>query len=97
VSERVRLDLNFPDFQAQLFALDANELKPVFKTFRKLSGMNWTDVYCDTGLKWEEVKTMKGTYTIRLSRQYRAAVCRIGDSLCFKALHSDHDSAYGKK
>jgi hypothetical protein len=54
-------------------------------------------VYRDTGLKWEEVKTMKGTYTIRLSRQYRAAVCRIGDSLCFKALHPDHDSAYGKK
>jgi hypothetical protein len=97
VNERVRLDLNFPDFQAQLFSLDVNELKPIFKTFKKLSGMTWAEVYRDSGLKWEEVKTRKGTYTIRVSRQCRTAVARIGDTLCFKALHYDHDGAYGKK
>jgi hypothetical protein len=97
VSVRVRLDLNFPDFQAQLFALEVNELKPLFKTLKKLSAMVWADVYRDPGLNWEKVKSMENTYTIRLSLQHRAVVCRNGDFLCFKSLHPDHDSAYGRK
>ncbi len=97
MSGRVKLDLNFPDFQAQLFALEVNELKPLFKTLKKLSGMVWTDVYRDPGLNWEKVKSMENTYTIRLSLQYRAVVCRNGDFLCFKSLHPNHDSAYGRK
>jgi len=97
VSGKVRLDLNFPDFQAQLFALEVNELKPLFKTLKKLSGMVWADVHRDTGLNWEKVKSMENIYTIRISLQYRAVVCRNGDFLCFKSLHPDHDSAYGRK
>jgi hypothetical protein len=68
VRECVRLDLNFPDFQAQLFNLDTSELRPVFKTLKKLSGMSWVEVHADHGLKWEKIKSMKGKYTIRLSR-----------------------------
>ena len=97
MSGKLRLDLNFPDFQAQLFALEVNELKPLFKTLKKLSGMIWTEVYRDSGLNWEKIKSMENTYTIRLSIQYRAVVCRDGDFLCFKSLHPDHDSAYRKK
>jgi hypothetical protein len=44
VTQRVRLDLNFEDFQRQLFELDADELRQVLKTFRKLSGMDWVAV-----------------------------------------------------
>lgn len=97
MSGKVKLDLNFPDFQAQLLGLEVSDLKPLFKTLRKLSGMVWTDVYQDPGLNWEKVKSMKNIYTIRLSIQCRAVVCRNGDFLCFKSLHLDHDSAYGKK
>ena len=95
--ERVRLDLNFPDFQAQLFNLDASELRPVFKTLKKLSGMSWAEVYADHGLKWEEIKSLKGKYSIRLSRQCRAVVVREGEFMCFRGIHADHDGAYGKK
>ncbi len=95
--EHVRLDLNFPDFQAQLFNLDTSELRAVFKTLKKLSGMSWAEVYADHGLKWEEIKSMKGKYTIRLSRQCRAAVVREGEFMCFRGIHIDHDGAYDKK
>ena len=52
--EGVRLDLNLPDFQAQLFNLDTSELRAVFKTLKKQSGMSWAEVYADHGLKWKK-------------------------------------------
>jgi hypothetical protein len=97
VSGRVRLDLNFEEFQRHLFDLDQDELRQVFKTFRKLATMDWNGVYRDNGLKWEAIKSSKGHYSIRLSQQCRAVVARDGDFLCFLALHRDHDGAYGKK
>lgn len=97
MSEGVRLDLNFPDFQAQLFALDANELRQAVKTLRKVSGLSWEQVYADHGLKWEELKSMQGRFTIRVTRRCRAVVTREGEFIRFFALHFDHDSAYGRK
>jgi hypothetical protein len=97
VSGRVRLDLNFDEFQRHLFDLDPDELRQVFKTFRKIAAMDWSAVYRDNGLKWEAIKSSKGHYSIRLSQQCRAVVTRQGDFLCFLALHRDHDGAYGKK
>ena len=90
----VRLDLNFRDFQEQLFGLDAGELRQVIKTLRKVSGQSWQQVYADHGLKWEELKSARGRFTIRVTRQCRAVVTRDGDFMCFLALHFDHDSAY---
>lgn len=94
---RVRLDLNFEEFQRHLFDLEQAELRQVFKTFRKLAAMDWNAIYRDNGLKWEAIKSSKGHYSIRLSQQCRAVVAREGDFLCFLALHRDHDGAYGKK
>ncbi len=94
---RVRLDLNFEEFQRHLFDLDTDELRQVLKTFRKLTSMDWNAVYRDSGLKWEAIKSSKGHYSIRLSRQCRAVVARQGEFLCFLALHRDHEGAYGKK
>ena len=91
----VRLDLNFPEFQAQLFDLDAGELRQAIKTLRKVSGLTWQQVYADHGLKWEELKSAKGRFTVRVTRQCRAVVSRDGEFMCFLALHFDHDSAYG--
>ena len=93
----VRLDLNFPEFQEQLFDLDAGELRQAVKTLRKVSKLGWQQAYADQGLKWEELKSAKGRFTIRVTRQCRAVVIREGEFMRFLALHFDHDSAYGRK
>ena len=93
----VRLDLNFHEFQEQLFDLDAGELRQAVKTLRKVSKLGWQQVYADQGLKWEELKSAKGRFTIRVTRQCRAVVIREGEFMRFLALHFDHDSAYGRK
>lgn len=94
---KVLLDLNAPGFQADLFDLDASEIRKILKTLKKLRGLAWNEVFRDSGLKWEEIKSVPGKYTIRLSQSYRAVVTREGGWMRFAALHPDHDGAYGKK
>lgn len=93
----VLLDLNDPSFQSDLFALDTSDIRQVFKTLHKLSGMTWNDVFKDHGLKWEPIKSLAGKYTIRLSQSYRAVALRQGAYMRLQSLHLDHDGAYGKK
>ena len=95
--DKVWLDLNYPTFQDELFDLDAPELKKIIKVLKKIKGLVWNDVFRDHGLKWEELKSVPGKYTIRLSQSYRAVVAREGRWMRFQTLHKDHDSAYGKK
>jgi hypothetical protein len=95
--ETLLLDLNFPRFQEDLFKLDPSNHRPVFKTLRKLRGMDWQSVYRDRGLNWEKIKGSENDFTIRLSRQSRAVVRRDGRYLRFIALRTDHDKAYGKR
>ena len=94
---KVLLDLNYPEFQSELFDLDISEVKKVFKTLKKVKAMTWNEVFRDSGLKWEEPKSSPGKYTIRLSQSYRAVVVREGSWMRFQTLHPDHDGAYGKK
>ncbi len=94
---KVLLDLNAPSFLDDLFGLDASEVKKVFKTLKKLRTLTWNEVFRDRGLNWEEVKSMPGKYTIRLSQSCRAVVIREGGWMRLAAIHQDHDSAYGKK
>jgi hypothetical protein len=94
---RVLLDLNFPAFQDDLLGLDANELRPILKTLRKLKTLDWEAVYRDPGIKWEQVKEAKGKFAIRLSLRSRALVRPEGDYMRFVAIHTEHDAAYGKK
>ena len=94
---RVVLDLNYPDFQAELFELDPAELRKVLKALKKLRALTWQDTFRDKGLHWEELKSRPGKYTVRLSQSYRAIVIRDGAAMRFLMLHPDHDSAYGKK
>lgn len=70
--EEVLLNLNFPGFQSAFFDLDVSDVKKVLKTMKKLSAMTWNDVFRDHGLKWEEIKSMRGRYSIRLSQSCRA-------------------------
>lgn len=94
---KVLLDLNVPGFQSDLFDLDASEIKKVFKTLKKLRSLTWNEIFRDRGLHWEEVKSMPGKYTIRLSQSYRAVATREGGWMRFVALHQDHDEDYGRK
>jgi len=94
---KVLLDLNFPGFQAELFNLDVSEIRKIFKTFKKLRALTWNDIFRDKGLHWEEIRSVDGKYSIRLSQSYRAVATREGASMRFIALHLDHDGAYGKQ
>jgi hypothetical protein len=92
-SEQIKLDLNYPAFQKELFNLDANEIKKLIKTFTKLSKMSWDQLFTDHGLNWEEIKSQSGTYTVRVSLQYRAVVVRDVGFMRFQTLVTDHDRA----
>ena len=95
--DQVWVDLDTPTFQRAIRKLDKPELKKVVKTLEKLELLTWSDVFQDHGLKWEQVKGQAGTYTIRLSKSYRAVVEREGRFMVFQAIFLDHDGAYGKK
>lgn len=94
--DKILLDLNYPAFQDELFDLDIPEIKKIIKTFKKLRLLTWNELFRDQGLKWEELKSVPGKYTLRLSQSYRVVVIREKDWLRFQTLHQDHDSAYGK-
>ena len=94
---RVLLDLNLPTFQDAFFELEPVELKRVLKTLKKLRCLSWNELFRDHGLKWEELKSRPGVYTLRVSQSYRAIATRGGDYLRFVMLHPEHDGAYGKK
>jgi len=96
---RVRLDLNNPEFQHQLFGLDKQDQRRVLNTLRKLQGMTWEQVYQDRGLRWESIVSRSGAggeklYSLRISRGFRAVAMRQEDWLRIVSLHPDHDSAY---
>ena len=96
---RVKLDLNSPVFQRELFDLQKEQAWAALKALRKLANMRWDQVYRDSGLKWEGISSREGPnggrlYTFRVSRGFRAVACRDGDWLRVLSLHPDHDSAY---
>ncbi len=96
---KVRLDLNNPEFQEQLFALQKPERNEVLSTLKKLYQMAWEQVYTDHGLRWERILSKQGhrgeaLYTIRMGRGFRAVAHRDGDWMVLLTLHPDHDSAY---
>ena len=95
----MKIDLNFPDFQKDLFKLQKKELYALVKTFRTLSRMDFDQLRSSSGLNLEQIrktKTRKGSriYSIRITRSFRAILSIEGDYLRFISLHPDHDSAY---
>lgn len=96
---RVRLDLNSPEFQEVLFGLDSNELKQVIASLRRLRNLEWSTLYSHTGFHWEAIEHLNapngaGVYSLRLSQRMRALAYRDGDFLRLLSLHPEHDSAY---
>ena len=98
-NQPIRLDLNSPVFQRQLFNLAQNDQRSILNTLRKLTAMTWPQIYSDNGLKWELILSQKGPgdnrlYTFRISRGFRGVGYRDGLWLRLLSLHPDHDSAY---
>ena len=98
---KVKIDLNNPEFQKDLFALEKNDQLALIRTLRKISNLTWDELYRDQGLKWEVIvsKTTKNNdriYSFRFSQKYRALALREESYLRLLTLHTDHDSAYQK-
>jgi len=97
----LKIDLNFPDFQKDLFKLERNELITFIKTLKTLSKMDFDQFRRSPGLNLEKLKNMKTRkglpiYSIRITRSFRAILSMEGDYLRFISLHPGHDSAYRK-
>jgi hypothetical protein len=95
---RVRLDLNSPEFQDVLFGLESNELKQVIASLRRLRNLEWSALYRHTGFRWEAIEHLKApngarVYSLRLSQRILALAYREGEFLRFPSLHPDLDSA----
>jgi hypothetical protein len=95
----IRLELNNPEFQANLLALDKPQAWAVLQTLRLLQAMDWLQLQQSKGLRWELIQSRQGPqgqrlYSLRVSRSCRAVAWRDGEWLRLLSLHPDHDSAY---
>ena len=96
---RIRLDLNSPEFQEVFFRLEADALKQVVASLRRLRDLDWNSLYRHKGFRWEAIEHLKAANgakvsSLRLSQRIRAVAFRDGDFLRLVSLHPDHDSAY---
>jgi thiamine biosynthesis protein ThiC len=101
----IECDLEFPRFLVELSALKSPELDQLEATLEKIKQMTWDQVYKTSsrtqkrGLNWEPIESQvtqsgKTIASIRISKKFRARVCRDGKFMVFISLHPDHDSAY---
>lgn len=95
----MKVDLNFPPFQKDLFSLNKNELAAFIRTARKLVKMDITKIQKSSGFNLEKISVMesptgKHLYSIRVSKSFRAVLTIDNGYLRFISLHTDHDSAY---
>lgn len=96
---KVKIDMNNPEFQHELFSLEKQEQIALLKTLKKIKQLTWEQVYADKGLKWEMIlsklaKSGERIYSFRFSQKYRGTALRQADFLILLGLHVDHDSAY---
>ena len=94
----MKIDLNFPPFQQDLFFLDKTKLS-IFVQSVKINKMDLRQVQQSSGLNLEKIKNIKTPngktlYSIRMSKSFRAVICIEDDFIRFISLHPDHDTAY---
>ena len=95
----MKIDLNFPPFQQDLFSLDKTQLTAFVKSVKKINKMDLSQVQQSSGLNLEKIKNLKTSngktlYSIRMSKSFRAVICIEDDFIRFISLHPNHDSAY---
>lgn len=99
----VRLDLNNPTFQTNLFSLQKQERLAVLDTLNKIRRLTWDQLYRDSGLKWEKISSIKlpagidAIYSLRITQSRRATAYRDGEFMRLLTIAPDHDSTYGRK
>ncbi|MDO4681646.1 MAG: hypothetical protein Q4B17_02515 [Lautropia sp.] len=93
----VRLDLNNPVFQRDLFGLQKHERHAALDTLSKLRRLMWAQVHRDKGLRWEKIISVKpppgvpALYSLRITQARRAVAYRDGDFIRLLAIPRDHD------
>ena len=103
--EKIECDLEFPRIIKELSELTTDELDQMEASIEKIGQMTWDQIYKTSsrtqkrGLNWEPIagqttKSGKTIASIRISKKFRARVCRDGKFMRFISLHPDHDSAY---
>ena len=95
----MKIDLNFPPFQQDLFFLDKTKLSIFVQSVKKINKMDLRQVQQSSGLNLEKIKNIKTPngktlYSIRMSKSFRAVICIEDDFIRFISLHPDHDTAY---
>ena len=95
----MKIDLNFPPFQQDLFSLDKTQLTAFVKSVKIINKMDLRQVRQSSGLNFEKIKNLKTSngktlYSIRMSKSFRAVICIEDDFIRFISLHPNHDSAY---
>ena len=95
----MKIDLNFPPFQQDLFSLDKTKLSIFVQSVKKINKMDLRQVQQSSGLNLEKIKNIKThngktLYSIRMSKSFRAVICIEDDFIRFISLHPDHDTAY---
>lgn len=99
----VRLDLNNPVFQENLFGLQKPERLAALDTLRKIRQLTWPELYRDKGLRWEKIQSVKppegidALYSLRITQARRCTAYRDGDFLRLLTIAPDHDGTYGRK
>lgn len=99
----VRLDLNNPMFQRELFELQKAERHVALDMLDMLRQLTWNQVYRDKGLRWEKIVSIEppegvaALYSLRITQARRAVAYRDGDFIRLVSIPSDHDATYGKK
>lgn len=99
----VRLDLNNPVFQRDLFGMQKAERHAALDMLGKLRQLTWNQVYRDKGLRWEKITSIDppagiaALYSLRITQARRAVAYRDGEFIRLLSIPSDHDATYGKK
>jgi len=99
----VRLDLNNPVFQDNLLQLQKPERHSALDTLNKIRKLTWSQLYRDSGLKWEKISSVKppqgidAVYSLRITQSRRVTAYRDGDFIRMLTVALDHDSTYGRK
>lgn len=102
-SDAVRLELNNPVFQHDLFSLQKPERLAALDTLVKLLQLTWNQVYRDKGLRWEKIVSVKpppgidALYSLRITQSRRAVAYRDGAFIRLLSIPPDHDATYGRK
>lgn len=100
---KVRLDLNNPVFQNNLFTLQKPERHAALDTLNKIRQLTWNQLYRDQGLKWEKITSVKppagidAIYSLRITHARRATAYREADFMRLLTIAPDHDATYGRK